>query len=63
MFHHSKKTMETRIIKNIFNKNGRCRNVKTQKYANKVGRLTQDPKLNQPLPYNSTYEQLFVFAL
>ena len=31
--HHSgKKTMETRIIKNIFNKNERrCRDVKTQK--------------------------------
>ena len=29
-----------------------------KKYANKVGRLTQDPKLNKPLPYNyyiSTY--------
>ena len=30
--HHSEKnTMETRIIKNIFNKNERCRDVKTQK--------------------------------
>ena len=31
------KTMETRIVKNIFNKNDRrCRNDKTQKVSNKV---------------------------
>ena len=28
--------------------------VEPQKYANKVGRLTKDPKLNKPLPYNPT---------
>ena len=45
-----KKTMKTRIIKNIFNKKERrCRDVK--KHANKVGKPTQDPK---PLPYNPT---------
>ena len=27
---------------------------KPKKYANKVGMLTQDPKLNKPLPYNPT---------
>ena len=27
---------------------------KPKKYANKVGRLTLDPKLNKPLPYNPT---------
>ena len=35
-----KKTMETRIIKNIFNKNERCSDVNTQKAANKVEELT-----------------------
>ena len=42
-----KKTMETRIIKNIFNKNER--NVgtsKPKKHVNKVGRLT-GPKIKQ----------------
>ena len=28
---------------------------KPKKHANKVGRLTYDPKLNTPLPYNPTY--------
>ena len=27
---------------------------KPKKHANKVWRLTQDPKLNKPLPYNPT---------
>ena len=27
---------------------------KPKKQANKVGKLTYDPKLNQPLPYNPT---------
>ena len=27
---------------------------KPKKHANKVGRLTKDPKLNKPLPYNPT---------
>ena len=35
---------------------------KFKKYANKVGRLTQDPKLNKPFPYNPTYVQFFVFG-
>ena len=28
---------------------------KLKKHANKVGRLTQGPKLNKSLPYNPTY--------
>ena len=27
---------------------------KPKKHVNKVGRLTLDPKLNKPLPYNPT---------
>ena len=27
---------------------------KPKKHANKVGRLTKEPKLNKPLPYNPT---------
>ena len=27
---------------------------KPKKQANKVGKLTYDPKLNKPLPYNPT---------
>ena len=27
---------------------------KPKKHANKVGKLTYDPKLNKPLPYNPT---------
>ena len=41
-----KKTMETRIIKNICNKDVGMS--KPKKHANKVG------KLNKPLPYNPT---------
>ena len=37
--------------KNIFNKNGRCRDVKTPKVC-KQG--LDDPKLNKLLPYNPT---------
>ena len=53
-----KKTVETKVIKNIFNKNERrFRDVKTENHANNVGRLTYDPKLNKPLPV-----QFFVFS-
>ena len=45
-----KKAMETRIIKNISNKNERCRDVKIQ-HANKV---RWDPKLNEH-KYSSLY--------
>ena len=34
---------------------------KPNKYANKFRRLTQDPKLNKPLPYKPTEVQVFVF--
>ena len=30
------------------------KDVKPKKHVNKVGKLTQDPKLNKPLPYNPT---------
>ena len=47
-----KETMETRIIKNISNKNERDVGMsKPKKHANKV---RWDPKLNKPLPYNPT---------
>ena len=45
--HHSeKKTMETRIIKNIFNKNERrCRDVKTQKACKQGWEANIGPKI------------------
>ena len=44
--------METRIIKNIFNKMKEDVGMsKPKKHANKV---MWDPKLNKPLPYNPT---------
>ena len=44
--HHSKNTMETRITKkNIFNKNGRCMYVKTQKVCK------QGQEVNVDLPF------------
>ena len=47
------KTMETRIIKNIFNKNERrCRDVKTQKACEQA--WDANILLNKPLPYNPT---------
>ena len=46
-----KNTMETRMIKNVFKDLGTS---KPKKHANKVGRLTYDPKLNKPLPYKPT---------
>ena len=47
--HHSgKKTMETRIIKNIFNKNERrCRDVKTQKASKQGWEANLGPKIKQ----------------
>ena len=47
--HHSeKKTMETRIIKNIFNKNERrCRDVKTQKAYEQGWEANIRPKIKQ----------------
>ena len=47
--HHSgKKTMETRIIKNIFNKNERrCRDVKTQKACEQGWEANIGPKIKQ----------------
>ena len=48
IIHHSKKTMETRIIKNIFNKNGRrCRDVKTQKACEQGRWVNRGPKIKQ----------------
>ena len=53
-----KKSMKTRIIKNIFNKNERrCRDVKTQKASKQGWEANLGPKikkLNKPLPYNPT---------
>ena len=47
--------METRIIKNILNKNERrCRDVKTQKPSEQGPGVNIGPKLNKPLPYNPT---------
>ena len=47
-----KKTMETRIIKNISTKMKEDVGMsKPKKHANKV---RWDPKLNKPLPYNTT---------
>ena len=47
--------METRIIKNIFNKNGRrCRDVKTKKACEQGLEVKVEQKLNKPLPYNPT---------
>ena len=34
---------------------------KPKKYANNFGRLTYDPKLNKPLPYNPTQVQFFLY--
>ena len=47
--HHSeKKTMETRIIKNFFNKNERrCRDVKTQKACEQGWEANIGPKIKQ----------------
>ena len=47
--HHSeKKSMETRIIKNIFNKNERrCRDVKTQKACEQGWEANIGPKIKQ----------------
>ena len=47
--HHSeKKTMETRIIKNIFNKHERrCRDVKTQKACEQGWEANIGPKIKQ----------------
>ena len=47
--HHSeKKIMETRIIKNIFNKNERrCRDVKTQKACEQGWEANIGPKIKQ----------------
>ena len=43
-----KKTMETRIIKNIFNKNERrCRDVKTQKACEQGWEANIGPKIKQ----------------
>ena len=43
-----KKTMETRIIKNIFNKNERiCRDVKTQKGCEQGWEANIGPKIKQ----------------
>ena len=43
-----KKTMETRIIKNIFNKNERrCRDVKTQKVCKQGWEANIGPKIKQ----------------
>ena len=46
-------------MKNILNKNERCRDVKTQKHPDKVGIvITQEvkvgPKIKQTAPYNPT---------
>ena len=43
-----KKTMETRIIKNIFNKNERrCRDIKTQKACEQGWEANIGPKIKQ----------------
>ena len=43
--------------------------LKHKKYASKVGRLTKDPKLNKPLPYNpylhcykAKYKELWLYG-
>ena len=46
-YHSEKKTMETRIIKNIFNKNERCRDVKTQKACEQGCEANIGPKIKQ----------------
>ena len=47
-YHSEKKTMETRIIKNIFNKNERrCRDVKTQKACEQGWEANIGPKIKQ----------------
>ena len=46
--------METRIIKNIFNKNERCRDVKTQKACKQGWEANIGPKITSILPYIST---------
>ena len=46
--HSKKKAMETRIIKNIFNKNERrCRDVKTQKACEQGWEANIGPKIKQ----------------
>ena len=54
--HHSeKKTIETRIIKNIFNKNERrCRDVKTQKACEQGREANIGPKIKQTTSNIST---------
>ena len=48
--HHSKKKMETRIIKNIFNKNlRRCRDVKTKKACEQGWEANIGPKIKQTI--------------
>ena len=42
-----KKTMETKIIQNIFNKNGRCKDVKTQKVCEQVRKVNVEPKIKE----------------
>ena len=43
-----KKTTETRIIKNIFNKNGRrCRDVKTQNICEQGREVNVGPRIKQ----------------
>ena len=37
----------TRIIKNIFNKNGRCRGIKTQKVCEQGREVNVGPKIKQ----------------
>ena len=39
--------MKTRIIKNIFNKNERCRDVKTQKASKQGWEANLGPKIKQ----------------
>ena len=47
-YHSEKNTMETRIIKNIFNKNERrCRDVKTQKACEQGWEANIGPKIKQ----------------
>ena len=49
-----KKTMETRVIKIIFNKNERCRDVKTQKACEQGWEANIGPKIKQTTSYNRT---------
>ena len=55
IFTQLKKTMKTRIIKNIFNKSERrCRDVKTQKACKQGWEAYIGSKIKKPLPYNPT---------